>query len=84
MPSHGKLGLSVALCCVMFFATNVFGQDGSPTGKCGFQTLTIPSPAGTTTMPAALNDTGAIVGNLQSRADLFYALWTVILYPVHS
>jgi probable HAF family extracellular repeat protein len=66
MPSHGKSVLSVAICCLMFFATNGFGQDGSPTGKCGFQTLTIPSPAGTTTTPTALNDTGAIVGNLQS------------------
>jgi probable HAF family extracellular repeat protein len=66
MPSHGKLVLSLALCCVMFFATNAFGQDGSATGKCGFQTLTIPSPAGSTTTPTALNDTGAIVGLLQS------------------
>jgi probable HAF family extracellular repeat protein len=66
MPSRGQLVLSVAVCCVMFFATNVFGQDGSANGKCGFQTLTIPSPAGTITTPTALNDTGAIVGLLQS------------------
>jgi probable HAF family extracellular repeat protein len=66
MPFRWKLILFLALCCIMFLGISVFGQDGSPNGKCGFQSLTIPSPAGTTTTPTALNDTGAIVGLLQS------------------
>ena len=35
------------------------------TAKCGFQTLNIEGPAGSTTLPLELSDTGAIVGFLR-------------------
>lgn len=57
---------AVAFCSILALVTGSVAQDGSSTGKCGFQNLTIPSPAGTTTTPAALNDNGAIVGSLGS------------------
>jgi hypothetical protein len=62
MRSHGK-----ALCLLMsaFFiaatSTFAFAQDGSPTGKCSFQTLNIPAPANAAGL-SALNDAGGIVG----------------------
>lgn len=55
-----------ALCSIFAFVPLASAQDGSSTGKCGFQNLVIPSPAGTTTLPTALNDNGAIVGFLES------------------
>jgi hypothetical protein len=54
------------LCSIVSLNSALAAQDGSPTGKCGFQKLTIPSPAGTTTSPTDLNDNGAIVGFLFS------------------
>jgi hypothetical protein len=64
----GKAVLStLALCTVMLLANNkASGQDGSSTGKCGIQKLTINSPAGTTATPTDINDNGAIVGLLSS------------------
>jgi hypothetical protein len=55
-----------AFCSILVLVTGAIAQDGSSTGKCGFQNLIIPSPAGTTTLPTALNDNGAIVGTLSS------------------
>jgi uncharacterized membrane protein len=66
MRSRKAVCLLLSVCFFAATTTIAFAQDGSPTGNCGFQPLVIPSPAGTTTMPTALNDTGAIVGNLQS------------------
>lgn len=65
MPLWGKtLFPLVFVCSILSLNSAVAAQDGSPTGKCGFQNLIIPSPAGTTTRPTALNDNGAIVGFL--------------------
>lgn len=67
MPLCGKAAITVlTLCSVFALATIAYSQDGSSTGKCGFQNLTIPAPANTTTSPTDLNDHGAIVGNLGS------------------
>ena len=57
---------TLILCCAMVLANFASAQDGSPTGKCGFQNLTIPAPSGSTTLPTDLNDNGAIVGLLES------------------
>jgi uncharacterized membrane protein len=67
MPLWGKTLFPLVLTCsILSLNSTVAAQDGSPTGKCGFQNLTIPAPAGTTTSPTALNDNGAIVGLLNS------------------
>lgn len=66
MPLWGKTVFLLVSCSILSLSTVLSAQDGSPTGKCGFQNLTIPSPAGTTTSPTALNDNGAIVGLLNS------------------
>ena len=67
MPLWGKTLFPVfVFCSILSLNSALAAQDGSPTGKCGFQNLTIPSPAGTTTSPTDLNDNGAIVGFLFS------------------
>jgi len=67
MPLCGKAASTIlTLCSILALALAAHAQDGSTTGKCGFQNLIIPSPAGTTTSPTALNDNGAIVGSLSS------------------
>jgi hypothetical protein len=67
MPLCGKAPFTVLTLCSFFaFATIAYSQDGSSTGKCGFQNVTIPAPANTTTSPTDLNDHGAIVGTLGS------------------
>ena len=66
MPFRGKTVLSTLALCTVILANNALAQDGSSTGKCGFQKLTINSPAGTTTSPTDINDNGAIVGLLGS------------------
>jgi hypothetical protein len=66
MPLCGKAVFTTFTVCVFALAISASAQDGSSTGKCGFQNLIIPSPAGTTTAPTALNDNGAIVGFLES------------------
>lgn len=67
MPLCGKAAVTVfTLCSILALANAAYSQDGSSTGKCGFQNLIIPSPAGTTTTPSAINDNGAIVGSLSS------------------
>jgi uncharacterized membrane protein len=67
MPLRVKnLFTVITLCSILALGVTLAAQDGSPTGKCGFQNLTIPAPAGTTTSPTALNDNGAIVGFLSS------------------
>jgi uncharacterized membrane protein len=66
MPLRGKAVFVAFVFCSVLSLCNVLpAQDGNPTGKCGFQNLTIPAPAGSTTSPTALNDNGAIVGLLQ-------------------
>jgi hypothetical protein len=64
MPLRRKAFLALLLLSVLNLAIPLTAQDESSTGKCGFQTLVIPSPAGTTTSPTALNSNGAIVGFL--------------------
>lgn len=65
MPLCGKALLrSLAFCSILGLTLTLSAQDGSPTGKCGFQNLTIHSPAGTSSTPTALNDKGSIVGFL--------------------
>jgi probable HAF family extracellular repeat protein len=66
MPLCRKAFLALSLLSILGLNIPLTAQDGSSTGKCGFQNLTIPSPAGTTTSPTALNDNGAIVGLLNS------------------
>ena len=67
MPLCGKPRFTaITLCSILALAMSASAQDGSSTGKCGFQNLTIPSPVGTTTRPTDLNDHGAIVGLLES------------------
>jgi uncharacterized membrane protein len=65
MPLRGKALLyTLALCSILGLNLTLSAQDGSSTGKCGFQNLTIHSPAGTSATPTALNDKGSIVGFL--------------------
>ena len=67
MPLGGKgLFTVITLCAILTLGVALAAQDGSSTGKCGFQNVTIPAPANTTTSPTDLNDHGAIVGNLGS------------------
>ncbi|HEY4676291.1 MAG TPA: hypothetical protein VIJ01_03975 [Candidatus Angelobacter sp.] len=66
MPLCRKAFLALSLLSILSLNIPLAAQDGSPTGKCGFQNLVIPSPAGTTTSPSGLNDNGAIVGLLNS------------------
>jgi hypothetical protein len=69
MPLYRKALLPALLVCNIL-SLNLFlsAQDGSTTGKCGFQNLIIPAPAGSITSPSALNDNGAIVGFLSSTS----------------
>ncbi len=65
MPLRGKALLyALALCSILGLNLTLSAQDGSSTGKCGFQNLTIHAPAGTSATPTALNDKGSIVGFL--------------------
>ena len=65
MPRRGKALFTIlALCAIASLNLSMSAQDGSSTGKCGFQNLTIHSPAGTTASPMALNDKGAFAGFL--------------------
>ncbi|HEY1940169.1 MAG TPA: hypothetical protein VGJ33_19745 [Candidatus Angelobacter sp.] len=65
MPLRGKALLNILVfCSVLGLNLNLSGQDGSSTGKCGFQNLIIHSPAGTSGNPTALNDKGSVVGLL--------------------
>jgi len=65
MPRRGKALFTIlALCAIASLNLSMSAQDGTPTGKCGFQNLTIHSPAGTTASPTALNDKGAFAGFL--------------------
>jgi len=69
MPLWGKTLFPVfVFCSILSLSTVLSAQDGSPTGKCGFQNLIIPAPAGSITAPAGLNDNGAIVGFLSSTS----------------
>jgi probable HAF family extracellular repeat protein len=73
MPLCGKATSTVlALCSILALAIAAHSQDGSPTGKCGFQNLIIPAPNGTSTTPVALNDNGAIVGLLNSGSGVTF------------
>ncbi|HEY2390601.1 MAG TPA: hypothetical protein VGK22_05465 [Candidatus Angelobacter sp.] len=62
MKNHGKVFCLLMSACFLVAAETVaFAQDGSPTGKCSFQTLNFPASA-IDPFPSALNDKGAIVG----------------------
>jgi uncharacterized membrane protein len=61
MKSHRKVSLLLSAFFIIAIATATFAQDGSPTGKCSFQTLNFPASA-ILPVPSALNDKGAIVG----------------------
>jgi uncharacterized membrane protein len=65
MRLRGKaLFLPLMFCGILGLNLALSAQDGSSTGKCGFQNLTIHSPAGTSATPTALNDKGSMVGFL--------------------
>jgi uncharacterized membrane protein len=74
MPLCGKtLFRALAFCSILSLNLTLSAQDGSPTGKCGFQNLTIQAPAGSSATPTDLNDKGAIVGTLsQGTASNFH------------
>jgi len=58
------------LLCSFLFSRPAFSQDGSPNGTCSFQTLHLPvNSAGFDTVEA-INDIGAIVGNVADNEEL--------------
>ena len=61
---------ALIICSITSLNISLSAQDGSSTGKCGFQNLIIPAPAGSIIAPGALNDNGAIVGLLSSSVDI--------------
>ena len=70
MPLCRKTFLALLVLSILSLNISLTAQDGSSTGKCGFQNLIIPAPANTITTPAALNDKGAIVGGLSNKFEL--------------
>lgn len=76
MPLCRRTFLAVlCLCSLLSLNITLPAQDGSSTGKCGFQNLIIPAPADTSATPADLNDKGAIVGSLfQGAASNFHVI----------
>ena len=87
MKSHGKaVCLLMSACFIAATSTIAFAQDGSPTGKCSFQTVNIPAPANLGSA-AALNDSGAIAGtfadsNFHSHGFLlFQGKLTTFMFP---
>ncbi len=66
MPLCRKTFLALSLLSILSLNIPITAQDGSSTGKCGFQDLIIPAPAGSITSPSGLNDNGAIVGSMSS------------------
>jgi hypothetical protein len=69
MPLCRKNLLALSLLSILSLNIPLTAQDGSSTGKCGFQDLIIPAPAGSITSPSGLNDNGAIVGLLSNSSD---------------
>ena len=61
MPSRLKVVLTLSL----FVLSLNIPLTAQSSAKCGFQTLNIVGPAGSTTLPLELSDTGAIVGFLR-------------------
>ena len=87
MRSHGKVVyLLLSACFIAATATIAFAQDGSPTGKCSFQTVNIPAPANLGSV-AALNDSGAITGTFADSTFhshgflLFQGKLTTFMFP---
>jgi uncharacterized membrane protein len=87
MRSHKKaLCLLMSVCFIAVTATIALAQDGSPSGKCSFQTINIPAPANLGSA-AALNDSGAIAGtfedsNFHTRGFLlFQGKLTTFMFP---
>jgi uncharacterized membrane protein len=86
MRSHRKALCLLMSACFIATTTIACAQDGSPTGKCSFQTVNIPAPANLGS-PAALNDSGAIVGSfLDSKFNshgflLFQGKLTTFMFP---
>jgi hypothetical protein len=68
MPLCKKTFLTLSLLSILSLNIPLTAQDGSSTGKCGFQDLIIPAPAGSITSPSGLNDNGAIVGLLSNSS----------------
>ncbi len=64
MPLCRKAILALSFFSILGLNIPLTAQDGSSTGKCSFQSQTIPAPAGTNASPTDLNDNGAIVGFL--------------------
>jgi uncharacterized membrane protein len=67
MSCQRKLAMLVLFVC--FIATTsalTFAQDASANRKCTFQTLNLPVPASSTPDVVALNDAGAIVGEMST------------------
>jgi hypothetical protein len=65
MPLCRKAILALSFFSILGLNIPLTAQDGSSTGKCSFQSQTIPAPAGTNALPTDLNDNGVIVGFLQ-------------------
>ncbi len=88
MRSHRKVVcLLLSACFIAATATIAFAQDGSPTGKCSFQTVNLPAPANEFFALGALNDVGGIVGtyadsNIHSHGFLlFQGKFTSFMFP---
>jgi uncharacterized membrane protein len=88
MRNHGKtFSLLMSVCFIAATATAAFAQDGSPSGKCAFQTVNVPTPANSFPTTEALTDTGAIVGTFltPTRHSSGYLLYqgklTTFMFP---
>ena len=88
-PRRKLVFLVFAISLITATSAAAFAQDGSSNGKCTFQTLNIPVPAGTSAGPNALNDVGAIVGTFgtfsrtsHATGFLFYrGKFTKFMFP---
>jgi len=88
MTSHRKtVSLLMFFCFIAATATIAFAQDGSPTGKCSFQTVNIPAPPNRAVMLDAINDAGGILGNYEDNDShthgflLYQGKFTSFLFP---
>jgi uncharacterized membrane protein len=77
----------MSACLIAATSTITFAQDGSPAGKCSFQTLNIPVPANSFPAPSAINDVGGIVGTLLTSTRhtsgflLYQGKLTIFMFP---
>jgi uncharacterized membrane protein len=74
--------------CSFLFSRPAFSQDGSPNGTCSFQTLHLPGNENGFDSVEAINDIGAIVGNVADANEqlshgflLFNGKFTTFKFP---